>query len=125
TLDSAKQSSGKTHPLNFKRTAANRAASMVYTLRNILKHWFEYYAGYDPLFTWWVGEPYKSIDEKLKSYGDFVKEKIVGIRPDDRTTIIGDPIGRDALMGELAFEMIPYTPEELVAIANKEYAWCE
>ncbi len=26
---------------------------------------------------------------------------------------------------ELEYEMIPYTPEELVEIANKEFAWCE
>ena len=28
-------------------------------------------------------------------------------------------------MIELAHEMIPYTPEELIALANKEFAWCE
>ena len=28
-------------------------------------------------------------------------------------------------MDDLAFEMIPYTPEELIAIANTEFAWCE
>jgi len=28
-------------------------------------------------------------------------------------------------MVELASEMIPYTPEELIAIANKEFTWCE
>jgi uncharacterized protein (DUF885 family) len=28
-------------------------------------------------------------------------------------------------MSELAHEMIPYTPEELIAVANKEFAWCE
>ena len=39
--------------------------------------------------------------------------------------IVGDPIGREALMVELAREIIPYTPEELIALANKEFAWCE
>jgi uncharacterized protein (DUF885 family) len=39
--------------------------------------------------------------------------------------IIGNPIGHDGLMSELAFEMIPYTPEELINFANKEFAWCE
>jgi hypothetical protein len=29
------------------------------------------------------------------------------------------------LLEELAFEMIPVHAEELVAIANKEFAWCE
>lgn len=39
--------------------------------------------------------------------------------------IIGNPIGRDGLINELNYEMIPYTPEQLLAIANKEFAWCE
>jgi uncharacterized protein (DUF885 family) len=46
-------------------------------------------------------------------------------RPGDTSDIIGDPIGHDALMSELQSEMIPYTPEELIEIANKEFAWCE
>lgn len=49
----------------------------------------------------------------------------VAARPGDTSDIIGDPIGHDALMSELQSEMIPYTPEELIAIANKEFAWCE
>jgi dipeptidyl aminopeptidase/acylaminoacyl peptidase/uncharacterized protein (DUF885 family) len=39
--------------------------------------------------------------------------------------IIGNPIGREALLSELAYEMIPYSPEELIELANKEFAWCE
>jgi uncharacterized protein (DUF885 family) len=49
----------------------------------------------------------------------------VSARTGDSSDIIGDPIGRDALMVELASEMIPYTPEELIAIAYKELDWCE
>jgi hypothetical protein len=49
----------------------------------------------------------------------------LGARPGDSSDIIGDPIGREALMVELAAEMIPYTPEELIAIGWKELAWCE
>jgi uncharacterized protein (DUF885 family) len=39
--------------------------------------------------------------------------------------IVGDPIGRDGLLEDLAGEMIPYTPEELIAMGEREYAWCE
>jgi uncharacterized protein (DUF885 family) len=46
-------------------------------------------------------------------------------RPGDSSDIIGDPIGRDALLSELRSEMIPYSPEELIDIAEKEMAWCE
>jgi uncharacterized protein (DUF885 family) len=46
-------------------------------------------------------------------------------RAGDTSDIVGDPIGRDALISELQFEMVPYTPEELIAFAEKEMAWCE
>jgi len=46
-------------------------------------------------------------------------------RPGDTSDIVGDPIGREALISELHSEMIPYTPEELIAVAEKEMAWCE
>src|SRR5215468_5093045 len=77
------------------------------------------------MFTWWVSEPYKSVDQSLEKYAALLREKVLGLKPGDTTEIVGDPIGHEALMSELAYEMIPYTPEELIAIANKEYAWCE
>ncbi|HEV2905004.1 MAG TPA: DUF885 family protein, partial [Pyrinomonadaceae bacterium] len=46
-------------------------------------------------------------------------------RAGDTSDIVGDPIGREALLSELQSEMIPYTPEELIAFAEKEMAWCE
>ena len=38
--------------------------------------------------------------------------------------IVGNPIGRDGLLEDLAGEMIVYTPEQLIAIGEKEYEWC-
>jgi uncharacterized protein (DUF885 family) len=46
-------------------------------------------------------------------------------RMDSTDDIIGEPIGREGIMSELAHEMIPYTPEDLIAIAEKEFVWCE
>jgi uncharacterized protein (DUF885 family) len=43
----------------------------------------------------------------------------------DSSGIIGYPIGRDEIVRQLKYEMISYTPEELIAIANKELAWCD
>ena len=108
-----------------KQTVANRAARTISGLRTTLKNWFAFYNAYDPNFSWWNAEPYKAADDALQKYANFVTEKLVGIKADDKTTIIGDPIGREALLDELRYEMIPYTPEELVEIANKEFAWCE
>lgn len=108
-----------------KRTVANRAARTVVSLRQTLKNWFTFYNAYDPMFTWWNDAPYKTVDASLQNYQGFLLDKLVGIKADDKTTIIGDPIGREALLHELESEMIPYTPEELVEIADKEFAWCE
>ncbi|MEW6362455.1 MAG: DUF885 family protein [Pyrinomonadaceae bacterium] len=108
-----------------KRTVANRAVGALSSLRFTLKNWNGYYNGYDPLFTWWCEVPYKAVDEALQKYTTFIAEKLVGIRPDDKVTIIGDPIGREALLQELRYEMIPYSPEELLKIAEKELEWCQ
>lgn len=103
---------------------ANRAVEATQDLSDNLRDWYQQYNGYDPEFTWWVDVPYAAAQKSMKDYTAFLKEKLVGIKADDKTTIIGDPVGRDALMKELADNMIPYTPEELIAIAQTEYDWC-
>src|SRR6185295_10996517 len=145
-----------------KKTVANRAVGAINGLRNTLRNWYTFYNGYDPVFTWWNEEPYKALDQSLTNYGQFLSERVVGIRsessgqtqggrgpaggtgtgavagagggfqrstsaarPGDASDIVGDPIGRDALISELRSEMIPYTPEEIIAIGEKEMAWCE
>jgi uncharacterized protein (DUF885 family) len=107
------------------RFVANRAADATRTLRNTLRSWFNYYNGYDPMFTWWVDQPFKAVDAELDAYARAVREKLVGVRPDDEGAIVGNPLGREALLEDLRFEMIPYTPEELIAIAEREFMWCE
>jgi uncharacterized protein (DUF885 family) len=105
------------------RNAGLRAAMAITNLEATLKHWFTFYNGYDPLFTWWAGDSFKTVDAALKDYQRFLREKVAGAKPGEDATV--SPIGREGLLSELAFEMIPYTPEELIAIANKEFAWCE
>jgi uncharacterized protein (DUF885 family) len=153
--------------IKVKKTVAFRAVGAVNNLRNNLRNWYTFYNGYDPLFTWWNDEPYKTLDQTLTSYAAFLSERVVGLRTEgtqtgtgspaanrsgpgggasgggqgqgtgpgpqravtpragDTSDIVGDPIGREALLSELQSEMIPYTPEELIGIANKEMAWCE
>ena len=107
-----------------KRTVANRAVRTIASLRATLRGWYNFHNLYDPTFSWWNKKPYEAVEDAMQKYSTFVVQKLVGISPDDKTTIIGDPIGREALIEELQFEMIPYTPEELVQIANKEFEWC-
>ncbi|MGH9586433.1 MAG: DUF885 family protein, partial [Acidobacteriaceae bacterium] len=103
---------------------ANRAVYATMELQRNLHEWFQEYDGYDPDFTWWVALPYQNANKALTEYVGFLKEKLVGIKAGDKTTIIGDPVGRDALMAELSDNMIDYTPEQLIAIAQTEYDWC-
>lgn len=46
-------------------------------------------------------------------------------RKTDTSGITGAARGRVGLIQDLQDEMIPYTPEELIAIADKEFAWCD
>jgi uncharacterized protein (DUF885 family) len=106
------------------RQVANRAIRRLDQLRRALRSWHGFYDSYDPVYSWWNAEPYKAADQALEKYAGVVRAKLIGSeRGND--DIIGDPIGRDALLAELAHEFIVYTPEELVELANKEFAWCE
>lgn len=101
------------------------AATQVETLQKALADWHWYFDGYDPEFTWWVAEPYKTANQALTDYAAFLREEIVGLAPGDTSAIVGRPVGRQALLDDLAYEMIPYTPEELIAVGEREFAWCE
>ncbi len=112
---------------NMTMALANRAASIIGGQQVALKSVYDFYDGYDPQFTWWVKRPYQQLDSTLTKYANALKNKIdPATRPkDDGSGIIGNPIGRDELLRLLQLEMIPYSPEELVNIANKEFAWCD
>jgi uncharacterized protein (DUF885 family) len=107
------------------KIVAHRTASATLSLRETLRRWYEFHAGYDPMFTWWSKAPYEKSADALQKYATALREKVVGVKAGEDDPIIGDPIGRAALIQELGFEMIPYTPEELVQIAEREFAWCE
>jgi len=107
------------------RIDAWRAAEDLDELHDQLHRWFEFYNGYDPRFSWWAAQPYKQLDGALKDYAAFLREKMAGVAPDDKATVIGMPVGRQALVDQLAGEMIPYSPEELIAMAREQMAWCQ
>ncbi|MDH4069958.1 MAG: DUF885 domain-containing protein [Ignavibacteria bacterium] len=104
---------------------ANRAAMECLNLQIMLEKWYGFYAGYDPVFTWWVEAPYKRVRRSLEAYSEFLRAEVVGVSADDKDAIVGDPIGREALVSALRYEMISYSPEELIRIAEQEYEWCE
>ncbi len=223
------------------RETATKAATAVDGLRSSITTWFNFYNGYDPLFTWWMGMPFKEIDTALQEYSTFLRdtvaaadvqvppapaatpippaastplsdvpdlEEIIALPQDEMTEVVqrfvgqaggrggrgatnspgggrprqyyldwlealktldfdslsrnaqvdylfirktaerqiaridfvpeanpprktdnsgipGPARGRAGILFDLADEMIPYSPEELIALANKEFAWHE
>ena len=110
---------------DVSRIVALRAVTALAERTRLLEDWYEHYAGYDPVFTWWNEDPYARAKAALDGYATFLRETVIGYRAGEDEPIVGDPIGAEGLAADLRHEMIPYTPEELIAIAEREYAWCE
>jgi hypothetical protein len=119
-LDSKSKSGSKDTP---SKVLLDRTAREVDALRNMLRSWHTFYDGYHPEFSWWMKQTYPKVEKDLQDYADSLRKKLGGEGEDD--PVVGDPIGREALLDALQAEMIPYTPEELIEIANREFAWCE
>jgi hypothetical protein len=136
-------------------TICAHAATRVNQLRGTLRVWFNFYDIYDPQFSWWCDAVYKQADTALGAHlADLLKAAgitppeggdaggfggrggggrggrgggggfAVPAATGDTLTGIG-PAGRDALIEALRYNMIPYTPEDLIKLANLEFAWCD
>jgi uncharacterized protein (DUF885 family) len=102
-----------------------RAADATASLSRVLRQWYGYFAGYDPLFTWWAEKPYEALATALDGYERVLRREVVGVVEGEDPPIVGDPIGEAGLAADLRHEMIPYSPAELIEIGEQEYAWCE
>jgi uncharacterized protein (DUF885 family) len=124
-ISSAAKQLGKESGIDISLT--RRAGSITRGLQASVRSVNEFYTGYDPLYTWWMPEPYKRLNDALSDLAKAwqQKEKAAPAAKDDGSGIVGYPIGEKELIRQLQVEMIPYTPEELVNIANKEFAWCD
>ena len=105
------------------RIVALRAAEATGELRGEFQGWLRFYQGYDAEMSWWVAEPAKRFDTALESWRRYLREQLVGVKEGQDEPIVGDPIGADGLAVDLRAEMIAYSPAELIAIAEKEYAY--
>jgi hypothetical protein len=151
--------------------AMNRAAIRLVQLRNNFRTWFNFYALYDPKFSWWVDGEYKRADEALDAHAQLLhttsgatgpleapaaafggggggrggrgggggggaadnggrggrgggRSGGAAIGTDEELSGVG-PAGNDALLEALHTAMIAYTPDDLIKLANKEFAWCD
>ncbi len=93
-------------------------------LKARLKSTYDFYYGYDPLFTWWVPKPYEALTAALEDYTKAVKAKADIRIFDDGSNIGGNRIGKQELNRRLKSEMISYNYEDLLRLADQEMEWC-
>lgn len=112
-------------PIKLSATAAKRAASVTGSLRWALENWYEHRDGFEPEFSWWLRKPYEDARKSLSEYEEFLRKEVAGLKGEPDDPLVGDPIGPEALAADFAREHIAYSAEELIAIAEREFAWCE
>ena len=123
-LKNEKASAVKTPFTSWQK--AEKAFNIVMSLHNGMAEAFKFYNLYDPMFTWWAERPYSTLDSSLTAYAKFIRTNYQNTSvKDDGSGIIGKPIGKAALIKSLQTEFIPYSPEELITIAEQQFAWCD
>lgn len=106
-------------------SSCRKAMLIFQSLRRDLDGFYRFRNGYDPEFTWWAAAPWKDLSAAFDAFERLLREEGVGQTAANPDVIVGTPIGRDGLLADLASEWIAYSPEELLAIAEREFAWCE
>ncbi len=112
-------------PAAISPTLAQRTAAAVQDLAKALKAWAGYYDGFLPEFGWWLKKPQESALSALDDYAKFLREEIAGSKGKEEDPLIGDPIGAAALKDDLVAEWLAWSAEDLLAIGERELAWCE
>ena len=61
---------GKLHATapRVSRTVGNRASEPLDQLRTTIGTWYRFHAGYDPLFSWWMANPYQKRNNAMTKY---------------------------------------------------------
>jgi len=105
---------------------AELAADIVKELIKATEESYKFYYEYNPEFNWWMQAPNKKLIKTFEEYEGLLRKHFSNtLVKDDGSGIIGKPLGRDALLKDLSFEFIAYTPEQLISEANNQFAWCE
>lgn len=111
-------------PLHPSASHARRAAAEVERLLGALADWYRHDEAFRPDFSWWCARPYEQATQELRDYARHLREELAGLKGADDDPLVGDPIGRQALLDELQAERLDATPEELVALGEAELEWC-
>lgn len=111
-------------PLLRRETVVVAAA--LSNIQEALEDAYTFYHGYDIEFTWWTEKPYETLHKTLEEYKKLISN---AYDPEaeqlDNSGIVGNPIGEDEIIKRLEFEMISYSPQELIDIAEHQFAKSE
>ncbi|MFT3685653.1 MAG: DUF885 family protein [Phycisphaerales bacterium] len=121
TVKAAREKAEKDKP---SAVVAQRTASALASYSRTLRDWYENSAGYLPEFSWWCAKPHEEAVRAIDDFARYLREDVAGVRGRPEDPLVGDPIGREALLEALKNEYIALTPEQLIDLADREMAWC-
>ena len=113
-------------PLLTKPTALH-ITKTIKGYKKAIKSVNDFYNGYDPNYSWWTAQSIKKLDSALDMYQSLVAKRTdaSSVQKLDKSGIVGNPIGAAAIETSLHNAFIPYNAQELIKIAEKEFAWCD
>ena len=123
--DTEKKESSPVVLAGIAPTIAMDASTLLDQFSRQMQDTHRYYEGYDPKYTWWATKPFDGTKQAIANHRKAIREKLAGLDDSDTDKIVGVPIGNEALLKELRYAWIPYTPQELIAIGEREMQWCE
>lgn len=108
--------------LPYSPAQAQRAVRILQSTLAAMREWHAHQDGFDPEFSYWTRKPFEAYVAATEALIHDIQTRLA--HSDDPEVIIGDPIGREALLAELSAARIPYSPEQTLEIAARELAWC-
>lgn len=112
---------------NLAKPSAMHITRTIRGYKKAIKSINDFYNGYDPMYSWWTVQSLKKLDSSFDLYQQAVVKKTDASsnQKSDKSGIVGNPIGAEAIETSLHNAFIPYNAQELIKIAEKEFAWCD
>ncbi len=101
-----------------------QGAHQLRTLRRNLEHWYRHYSTYQPGITWWVETEWEALQKDLDGYVEYLEKVGNECEKEDEGFLESIPAGDERLSELLRNEWIAYSARELIAIGERELAWC-